>query len=42
MHEQIRALQKQMHMLEISEQDAKDKLLRLQRKMENGGGKEEE
>jgi hypothetical protein len=33
-HEQIRALEKQMQMLEISEQDAKDKLLRLQQQME--------
>ena len=32
--QQIRALQKQMQMLEISERDAKDKLLRLQRQME--------
>ena len=39
-HDQIRALQKQMQMLEVSERDAREKLLRLQQQMENEKKKE--
>lgn len=33
-HEQIKMLQKQIHLMEISEKEAKDKLLRMQQQME--------